>query len=221
LIPLRADATFDELSPLLALGELSREPWSRLVGIWLAVAIVGAVFVALLVRGYRRKRARLKARRRATPPPMPPISVSVARRPHPSGVEARGSVDGGALASVASSTAPSKVGCPACRREFPPGVRFCPYDARRLVPAAELPERSRVAGSVCPRCRRAYEPGIKYCPHDAEELMAAPLWEATRGRKQDAAPTGVLAKICPRCTGRYDLATTFCGKDGAELMTIN
>jgi hypothetical protein len=111
--------------------------------------------------------------------------------------------------------------CPACRREFPAGQRFCSSDARRLVPAAELVERSRIAGSVCPRCRRSFDAGVRLCPHDSEELIPAPVWEATRGKRQDLAPTGVLAKICPQCAMRYDLAQAFCGRDGAELMTIN
>jgi hypothetical protein len=215
-----ADATLVELAPgLLALGELSVEPWSRLAALWLGVAVLGFAILWLVARGRRRRQSATAARRRATPPPLPSLSVAVTRRAHGSTAPARGTAGGGALAVAATPSA--KVGCPACRREYPPGLRFCPHDARRLVPSAEMAERSRIAGSVCPRCRRAYEPGIRYCPHDAEELIAAPLWEATRGRKQDPTPTGVLAKICPRCAGRYDLATTFCGKDGAELMTIN
>jgi hypothetical protein len=125
----------------------------------------------------------------------------------------------GALAVAATPAGP--VGCPSCRREFDAGVRFCPYDSRRLVPASDLLERSRATGSVCPRCRRAYDAGIRFCPHDADELIPLALWEATHGHRQEANPTGVLAKICPMCSGRYDLATTFCGKDGAELVTIN
>jgi hypothetical protein len=82
-------------------------------------------------------------------------------------------------------------------------------------------DNPRSGGSVCPRCRRAFDAGIRYCPHDAEELVAAHLWEASQGRRDESAPTGVMAKICPQCQGHYDLASSFCGKDGAELVTIN
>ncbi len=130
----------------------------------------------------------------------------------------------GGTAAHAPPQPHAQMACPSCRREFEAGVRFCPYDSRHLVLASEIGENGRSGGSVCPRCRRAFDAGIRYCPHDAEELLAAHLWEASQGRRDEAGPagpTGVMAKICPRCQGRYDLATTFCGKDGAELVTIN
>jgi hypothetical protein len=184
-----------------------------------ALVVAAAVGYASYVR--RRRRIGAPRPRAASPPlpPLPSMPLGTVRRAAGSRVaRASGGSDGG-LALAAAPSGP--VACPACRREFSQGVRFCPYDSRRLVPAGEVVERSRVAGSVCPRCRRAYDAGIRHCSHDAEELMPAPLWEATRARKPDLAPTGVLAKICPQCAGRYDLATTFCGKDGSELMTIN
>jgi predicted amidophosphoribosyltransferase len=108
--------------------------------------------------------------------------------------------------------------CPACRREYPAGVQYCPHDARKLVPAADMVERTK-SGAVCPRCRRAFDAGVRYCPHDAEELVPVALWEATAGKPEP--PAGVVARMCPQCHARYDLAQTFCARDGAELVTIN
>jgi hypothetical protein len=190
----------------------------------LVCLLFGAAFATLGVSVAFLRRARRRAapppRPRPSPPPVPPLAAAPATRRTQAPVGARGSLDGGGALAVAAP-APTKVGCPSCRRDFAPGLRYCPYDARRLVPIAELAERSRVQGSVCPRCRRAFDPGIRYCTHDAEELMSASLWEATRGRRPEPALTGVVGKICPRCAGRYDLATTYCGRDGAELVTIN
>jgi hypothetical protein len=226
-------------STTLALAAVDTSSASAQVG-WTHVALlclVSALAVALLLLGLylwhlRRTRpsslpagpGRDAARTGASAPPVPLAALRrqpgggtpPARRP----AGAAGSV--GALA-VASSSSPATgpVACPACRREYPAGVRFCAYDSRRLVPIGEIVERSRAAGSVCPRCRRSYDAGIKFCPHDAEELIPAPLWEATHGKRVDASPTGVMAKICPQCASRFDLASTFCTRDGAELMTIN
>jgi hypothetical protein len=195
------------------------------------LCLVSALAVALLLLGFYLWRLR-----RAAPPPAPPPEIrprsgpavppvpAAALRQRAGGSTApigaaRAGSQGGGLAVATSSSGP--VACPACRREYPAGVRFCGHDSRRLVPAGEIVERSRAAGSVCPRCRRSYDAGIRFCPHDAEELIAAPLYEATHGKRQDPVPTGVMAKICPQCATRYDLATTFCGRDGAELMTVN
>ncbi len=111
--------------------------------------------------------------------------------------------------------------CPTCRGEYEAWLRFCPRDARALVPAAELSERTRSAGSICPRCRRSFEPGLRYCPYDAADLVPAALYEATRDDGADGAPSGVLGRICPRCRRRYDLVASFCGRDGCELAVIN
>jgi hypothetical protein len=206
---------------LLAVVDLDAS-WTRIALLCLigAMLITLAILVGYLVRSRRRPApapAQPKRMALSTPPPVPSAAV---RRAHGSGSSRpRMGSTSGSLAVAQTTTGP--VGCPACRREFEAGVRFCPYDSRRLVPAADLLERTRAAGSTCPRCRRAYDAGIRFCPHDAEELIPMALWEATHGKKSEAAPTGVLAKICPQCSGRYDLATTFCGKDGAELVTIN
>jgi hypothetical protein len=107
--------------------------------------------------------------------------------------------------------------CPACRREFEGGLRYCPHDAKTLVPRGDDVAK-QTSGGLCPRCRRAYDPGQKVCPYDAEELIPIAFWEATHGR---AAPAGVIAKICPTCGSKYDLEATFCGQDGGELVPMN
>ena len=125
--------------------------------------------------------------------------------------------DLGTSAGAGSGAGP--MACPTCRREFAAGVKHCPYDARRVMPVTEV--RVRHAGSVCPRCRRGFDNGTKVCPHDRTELVPLAVWEAVRGRRRDAAPTGVAGKVCPQCSGRQDLADSFCRKDGTELLTVN
>ena len=111
--------------------------------------------------------------------------------------------------------------CPTCRTEYE-GLSFCTRDARRLVPAEEMLGGGRASGGVCVSCRRAYEPGIRRCPHDGGEVIPSSLAAALRTKqKQDAGPTGVLAKICPACRQRFDLAARFCGHDGTELVVVN
>src|SRR5437660_6570228 len=107
------------------------------------------------------------------------------------------------------SSRPPGMVCPACRREYDVGVRYCPHDAKALVAIEASPARA-VAGGICPSCKRAFDPGVKYCPHDAEELIPMAFWEATRGR---ARASGVIGKICPACAAKYDIEETFCGKD--------
>lgn len=163
-------------------------------------------------------------RRVVVAPHAPPALGTMPRRAAaaPMGrAEAGGGAAAGAETVAVSATPQGPMACPSCRREFEAGVRFCPHDARKLVAASDIVERARNSGAVCPRCRRAYDGGVRFCPHDAEELIPAALYEATHGKKHQAAPTGVLAKLCPLCATRYDLVTTFCAKDGAELVTIN
>src|SRR5262249_55322393 len=72
--------------------------------------------------------------------------------------------------------------CPTCRRGFPAGMRFCPLDAGRLLPAAEGAQAAhRGHGGKCPRCRRAFEAGVRFCPMDAEELVPFERWHAMHG----------------------------------------
>jgi hypothetical protein len=108
--------------------------------------------------------------------------------------------------------------CPACFRDYPAGLQFCPHDARALVPAGDPAARRAGAGASCPVCKRAFEPGKRFCSFDGEELV--PLVLAV----DDSAVTpfaGVLVKICPSCSRRYDSDATFCGRDGEELVGVN
>jgi uncharacterized protein YbaR (Trm112 family) len=113
------------------------------------------------------------------------------------------------------------VACPTCRREYEGGLRYCPRDARALVPAAELAERARSAGATCPRCRRSFDASLRYCPYDAADLVPAAVYDATRDDPDDDDSSGRLGRICPRCRRRYDLVASFCGRDGSELAVLN
>jgi hypothetical protein len=192
------------------------------------VALLCLIGLLLLTLGFLIAYAVL-GRKKPAPParvkriPVPPASAAA---PSPRAVSVASSATGGGGGGVSGAIALSTgtqgpMACPACRREFDAGVKFCPQDARRLVPSAEIVERARTTGSVCPRCKRAYDAGVRFCAHDAEELIPASLWEATHGKKMHATPTGIVAKMCPQCQNRYDLAMTFCTRDGAELVTIN
>jgi hypothetical protein len=199
------------------------------IGAGMRVALFGLIGLLLLLLGFLIGYAVLVRRR--PPPPAPTVRRVVPSTPPPVPAAARratpaatpGPAAGAASAEAVSVSAVPQgpMACPSCRREYEAGVRFCPHDARKLMPAAEIMERSRASGSVCPRCRRAFDAGVRFCPHDAEELVPLSLWEATQGKKHQAVPTGVLAKLCPQCNARYDLVSTFCAKDGAELVTIN
>ncbi len=106
--------------------------------------------------------------------------------------------------------------CPSCRREYPPGSTFCPFDSNRLVEVAGHQDiMAGPSGGVCPTCKRGFNPGVKVCPHDGDELvppvLAAPPPAA-------AAPRG---KICPTCGDRFDGVAAFCGKDGTQLVLLN
>jgi hypothetical protein len=157
----------------------------------------------------------------APPPPLPP-ALAGARR---TGSMSEGRRGGAGLTEVATASATGAMAssgpmvCPTCRREYEAGLRHCPYDARKLMPAGEV--RQRHAGSICPRCRRGFDAGTKSCPHDRTDLVALAVWEAVRGRRRDAAPMGVLGKVCPSCGTRHDLAELFCRGDGTELRTVN
>ena len=65
--------------------------------------------------------------------------------------------------------------CPACHRDYAPGLRFCPHDARDLVPASDPAARAAGAGSTCPSCKRSYDAGKRFCAFDGEELVPLPL----------------------------------------------
>lgn len=189
----------------------------------------------LVLLGFLIAYAVLTRRRPAQParpqPPRPPVDaddeaiVIEAWDGEPAlelGAAAAVAIEGAVAATPPRTPAPGAMACPTCRREYEGRLVFCPHDARRLVSAAELADRTRGGGSMCPRCRRAFDPGVRFCPHDAAELVPLSLHEASRDAGKSArAPAGVMAKICPQCRHRYDLSATFCAQDGSELRTIN
>jgi len=138
----------------------------------------------------------------------------------------QGAATGRPSRPVAGATAPARAAalvCPACHREFEPGLQFCPHDARDLVPAHDPAARVAVPGMTCPTCRRSFDAGKRFCAFDGEELVplsvavgGAPVAELAAARL-----AGALGKICPSCSRRYDADATFCGRDGAELVSVN
>jgi uncharacterized protein YbaR (Trm112 family) len=114
--------------------------------------------------------------------------------------------------------------CPTCAREYPAGLKYCPADARPLVPSANA-QGAGGRGLACPVCKRSFDGGKRFCPYDAEELVvvSAPM-TARRAPRAAGSPPGlahVLGKICPHCSKRYESEATFCGRDGSELVSIN
>jgi hypothetical protein len=129
---------------------------------------------------------------------------------------------GAASNSAARVPPPPRLICPACRREYPDGLKYCPADARALVPAGDPAVRSHVGGLTCPLCKRSFEGNKKFCPYDAEELIATAL--ATARMARGAGPAMLphaMGKICPHCAQRYESEATFCGRDGSELVSVN
>jgi hypothetical protein len=109
--------------------------------------------------------------------------------------------------------------CPSCRRDFPAGVAFCPFDANRLAAIAGHEELlAGPAGGICPTCKRGFNPGVRVCPHDGEELVPPVVADARSG---SSPPPRVRGKICPTCGGRFDGASAFCSKDGTQLVLLN
>jgi predicted amidophosphoribosyltransferase len=109
--------------------------------------------------------------------------------------------------------------CPACHRDYPPDLQFCPHDARSLIAANDPAARRPSAGTTCPTCKRSFDAGKRFCAFDGEELV--PLALALGGAEEAAAFAGVLAKICPSCSRRYENEATFCGRDGEALVVVN
>jgi hypothetical protein len=112
--------------------------------------------------------------------------------------------------------------CPTCGGQYPPGLRYCPIDARALVMSSEWSIGS-VVPVICKACQRTFEAGTRFCPYDAQELIPDPQVGAATPPALPmaiavAAPGG---KICPSCTERYAGSETFCGRDGSELVTLN
>lgn len=117
-----------------------------------------------------------------------------------------------------SSRGPALI-CPACHRDYAPGLRFCPHDARELVPATDPVARAAGTGATCPTCKRSFDAGKKFCAFDGEELVPLPV--ALGGGHAGAGLAGGLGKICPNCSRRYESDATFCGRDGEELVSVN
>ena len=118
---------------------------------------------------------------------------------------------------------PQPMVCPACHRDYSPGLRFCPHDARDLVPASDPAARAAGAGLTCPTCKRSYDTGKKFCAFDGEELVPLPLAMGVGDPAGAVAVAfaGGMGKICPNCSRRYESEATFCGRDGEELVPVN
>jgi hypothetical protein len=160
--------------------------------LFVAVAALALTLIGFAVRPY------LRARRRPAARPEAPSRPAIELGPRPQALV-----------------------CPACHRDFAPGLRFCPHDARDLVLASDPAARAPGAGATCPTCKRSYDAGKKFCAFDGEELL--PLALAIGGSDPAAAApfAGVLGKICPNCSRRYESEATFCGRDGEELVPVN
>jgi hypothetical protein len=110
--------------------------------------------------------------------------------------------------------------CPTCGGQYPPGLRFCPLDARALVQNSEW-SVGTVLQVACKACHRAFEPTTRFCPYDAQELAPAPTAGAGAPVLTVAIPGRPGGKICPRCNERFGGGESFCGRDGSELVTLN
>ena len=116
--------------------------------------------------------------------------------------------------------------CPSCLREYSAGERFCPHDARDLVPShdsgvhfSSLSGAHGAPGVTCSRCGRSYDGGKRFCAFDGEELTAfAPGAKLSMPALAFVAGVG---KICPTCSQRFEPDATFCPRDGAELSSVN
>jgi hypothetical protein len=108
--------------------------------------------------------------------------------------------------------------CPTCGGQYPPGLRFCPLDARALVQNSEW-SMGIVLQVTCRACHRSFEPTTRFCPFDAQELTpAAPGGLPLPAVAVPGRPGG---KICPHCNERFGAGESFCGRDGSELVTLN
>ncbi|MEZ4262065.1 MAG: zinc ribbon domain-containing protein [Polyangiaceae bacterium] len=101
--------------------------------------------------------------------------------------------------------------CPTCKRDWPGGTLFCPMDATKLVPQAELSDQPV---SMCPKCKRSYGAGTNVCPHDGEPVVPYAMGAV-------AAEPSRRGKICPTCGDRFDGTSDYCGKDGTALVMLN
>ena len=164
------------------------------IALFVVVAILAVALIAYAVRPHLRDRRAGQPIERAPAPPRADLDPTSARGP-------------GLI-------------CPACHRDYPPGLRFCPHDARDLVPATDAAARAAGAGATCPTCKRSFDAGKRFCAFDGEELVPLPV---ALGVTETAAVAfgGGLGKICPNCSRRYESDATFCGRDGEELVSVN
>lgn len=122
---------------------------------------------------------------------------------------------------------PLPMTCASCRRGFPDGTVFCPFDATRLHHATKGAHALSGRGGRCPRCRRAFESGLRFCPMDAEALVPLQLHQATHPEGGVSIEinaddlVGGEGKICPVCATRYRLEAGYCGRDASQLVTVN
>jgi hypothetical protein len=163
------------------------------IALFVAVAALALALIVYAVRPYLRAR-RPRAEEAVPVPPRAPVELS---------------------------PRPQAMVCPACHRDYAPGLKFCPHDARDLVLASDPVARTTAPGVTCPTCKRSYDGGKKFCAFDGEELVPLPLALGGGDPAGAAAFAGVLGKICPNCSRRYESDATFCGRDGEELVAVN
>jgi hypothetical protein len=176
----------------LALAELGTSlgaaapiaPGTRVLLVSLATALLLSMVVFAVYLHLTRRRARPPQPRPAQAP-QPPAVPLAARRAAPAASSSRpaGGMAGGlAVAAASSRPTAGPVICPACRREFDSGVRYCPYDSRKLMPIAELrgplwarhrpdPAPTGVMAKICPQCTGRYDLSTSFCVKDGTELM--------------------------------------------------
>ena len=139
---------------------------------------------------------------------------------------------------VASPPTPDDAGgprgtCPACRRTYDSGFRFCPVDARPLTFAGEAtPLAAGLTRLTCQSCRRIFlaDGGARFCPFDGKALAVGAAVEglapgnpmvasALAGIRSDTG--GFVTKICPTCSERVENGATQCERDGTDLVPLN
>jgi hypothetical protein len=169
------------------------------VALFVVVAVLALALIATVVRPHLRPR-----RAAPSPVPEPPAAVAPAGRPDK---------------PLAGQPVGEPMVCPACHRDYPPGLQFCSHDARSLIAASDPAARRAGAGTTCPVCRRSFEGGKRFCAFDGEELV--PLAVAVGSGDAGVQLPGVLGKICPNCSRRYESEATFCGLDGEQLVIVN
>ncbi|HVV17109.1 MAG TPA: hypothetical protein VHH90_07880 [Polyangia bacterium] len=167
------------------------------IALFVVVAVLAVVLIGYAVRPHLRSRGLIRPAARDPRAPAPA---------EPGAIEA-------------TTRGPALI-CPACHRDYPPGLRFCPQDARELIPATDPMARASGTGATCPTCKRSFEAGRRFCAFDGEELVPLPV--ALGAPDSGGGRFGVgLGKICPNCSRRYGSDATFCGRDGEELVSVN